>query len=581
MINMINKLRLLSAFIILLFAALQASALNAKSLSASVDRNAVAISDTFTLTLVAQDIITLAQPDFSGLNSDFEIISKSVSHNIQNINGVNNQSITWTVQLKAKKLGALLIPSFSLSGEQSNTLELLVEKTSIVQQDNKDFQLQLLSNKSSAKVNEQIIITLRLIFAKSVSGLEASKFIIDDARIEKLADKNYETTIAGRNYGVYELSYAVFVTEPKVVNIPVQQVNIGIGQRSFFNNSNSQTLALQSNTLQIDVSAIEDAKQQNVLVADNLQLTESWSGLSGPLNLGDSITREITLQATGVLAHTIAPIALSEINGLKIYPEPANKTELKTAQGITVTRSRSFAIVATSAGDFVVPEVAIQWWNTQTQQFETTVLPQKKLTVKAATTLGADDAVVSTSLNEQLLNAKQSSSDDLQKQPVQLLAELKENERSSEPVIIEATINNWLLAIIALLIFIVIVLVIVLLRTRKSANLVGTDDVLDLASTSEKVLFNKLTEQLDKANHGAIYHHYRQWRQTFAVDSAPSAQFNYSLMLLEQTLYSNTQPLVQWDAAVFKNLLRAYRQQLIKCQSKRASIALELYQEKS
>jgi hypothetical protein len=579
---MINKLRQLTVFITLFVVVLQSPALNAKSLRASVDRNVVAISDIFTLTLIAQDIITLAQPDFSGISSDFDVISQSVSHNIENINGVNNQSITWKVQLKPKKLGTLLIPSFSLSGEQSNTLELLVEKTVIAEQDNKDFQLQLLANKTSAKVNEQIIITLRLMFAKSVSGLEANKFVLDDARIEKLADKNYETTINGRNYGVYELSYAVFVTEPKAVTIPVQQVNIGVGQRSFFNNSNSQTLALQSNSLQINVNAIEGAKLQNVLVADNLELTESWSGLNGPLNLGDSVTREITLQATGVLAHTITPITLSEINGLKIYPEPANKKESKTARGIAVTRSRSFAIVATSAGDFVVPEVLIQWWNTQTQQFETAVLPEKKLTVKPAATVNSHDHEGGNSgLNSQLLNPKSSTTVDLQKQHTQPLTELKENEKFREPVIIESAINNWLLAIIALLLFIVIVLVTWLLRTRKSSNRVSTNDVIDLASTSEKVLFNKLSEQVDKVNDEAIYNYYRQWKQAFAIDSEPTAEFKYSLMLLEQTLYSNTKPLAQWDTVVFKKLLNVYRKQLIKCQSDTKSVSLTLYQEKS
>jgi len=574
------KLKSLSVFIIILLNVLTLSSVNAKSLSASIDRNEVGIADTFTLTLVAQDIVTLAQPDFSAMANEFDILSQRVSHNIENINGVNNQSITWSLQLRPKKLGSLLIPSFSLSGEKSNSLTVLVKKTDIAQQDNKDFQLQLLANKASAKVNEQIIMTLRLTFAKNVNALEASQFVLDNARIEKLADKNYETTINGRNYGVYEISYAVFIHEPGEIEIPVQQVKIGLGQRSFFNNRNTQTLALQSNPIKINVSAIDDAQQQNVLIADDLKLNESWSGLNDSLNLGDSITREITLQATGVLAQTIPPITQAQISGLKVYPEPASKEELKTAKGVSVIRSRSFAIVATQAGELVLPEIAIPWWNTQTKKFETALLPEKKIFVKAAPV--SDDTINSSQLNEQLSGNGGALSKTLQQTDTQSLAVVDKENINSEPVtqIVENPVNKWLIVMIVFLLLVIALLIVLLLRSQKKPKVARTQEV-GRKEANEKEQFNKLCQQLETKDYAAVYHQYHQWKQLFTRASEPSKELKHSLTLLGQTLYSSHQPLTQWDALVFKKLLSAYRQQLLSKQVKQKNISLELYQETS
>jgi len=574
------KLKSLSVFIIILLNVLTLSSVNAKSLSASIDRNEVGIADTFTLTLVAQDIVTLAQPDFSAMANEFDILSQRVSHNIENINGVNNQSITWRLQLRPKKLGSLLIPSFSLSGEKSNSLTVLVKKTDIAQQDNKDFQLQLLANKASAKVNEQIIMTLRLTFAKNVNALEASQFVLDNARIEKLADKNYETTINGRNYGVYEISYAVFIHEPGEIEIPVQQVNIGLGQRSFFNNRNTQTLALQSNPIKINVSAIDDAQQQNVLIADDLKLNESWSGLNDSLNLGDSITREITLQATGVLAQTIPPITQAQISGLKVYPEPASKEELKTAKGVSVIRSRSFAIVATQAGELVLPEIAIPWWNTQTQQFETALLPEKKIFVKASPV--SDDTINSSQLNEQLSGNGGALSKTLQQTDTQSLAVVDKENINSEPVtqIVENPVNKWLIVMIVFLLLVIALFIVLLLRSQKKPKVARTQEV-GRKEANEKEQFNKLCQQLETKDYAAVYHQYHQLKQLFTHASEPSKELKHSLTLLGQTLYSSHQPLTQWDALVFKKLLSAYRQQLLSKQVKQKNISLELYQETS
>ena len=130
--------------------------LQAQSLTATVDRTAISLAETFSLSIVATDISTLQQPDFSLLAEHFAIVGKSVSQSIESINGDSKQSINWQLQLQAKAEGKHSIPAFSLMGISSEAIVIDVSQTTVSVQQQQDFQLQLITNKDSAVVNEQI-----------------------------------------------------------------------------------------------------------------------------------------------------------------------------------------------------------------------------------------------------------------------------------------------------------------------------------------------------------------------------------------------------------------------------------------
>ena len=57
----------------------------------------------------------------------------------------------------------------------------------------------------------------------------------------------------------------------------------------------------------------------------------------------------------------------------------------------------SAAVVPTRAGSYVIPEIRIPWWNTQTEQVEYAVLPQRTITVAATEPVDTSVADASTS----------------------------------------------------------------------------------------------------------------------------------------------------------------------------------------
>src|SRR5690554_7495508 len=68
------------------------------------------------------------------------------------------------------------------------------------------------------------------------------------------------------------------------------------------------------------------------------------------------------------------------------YPDQINHDENITERGIIGYSEQSVAIVASSGGEFTLPEVRIPWWNTNTNSLEYAVLPKHKILVDRKST---------------------------------------------------------------------------------------------------------------------------------------------------------------------------------------------------
>jgi hypothetical protein len=74
------------------------------------------------------------------------------------------------------------------------------------------------------------------------------------------------------------------------------------------------------------------------------------------------------------------------VDGLKYYPDQPEISEREIATGLLGVRKDSAALVPTQAGTFMIPEIRIPWWDTQTRQMRYAVVPQREITVAAADT---------------------------------------------------------------------------------------------------------------------------------------------------------------------------------------------------
>ncbi len=529
----------------------------AESLVASVDRNVISIADTFTLQLEAKDLGSLNQPDFSVLEKSFDILSKNVSHNIQNINGVSTQSVVWQLQLQAKQLGDVEIPDFTIEGVSSQKIIIKVKKAVIESADNLDFKLQLSANKEQLKVNEQVLLTLKFFYAKYVNNLQNTELDLANAKVIRLENKEYETQIQGKPYGVFEISYALFPTEEGVLEIPAQQVSVRMGRNSLFSARQGRAVTLRSKALQIPITALKNSN--NVIVADDLVLSEKWPTNLQSVEVGNSLTREINLNIKGALAQTVPAIVMPEMAGLKIYPEAADKNEQKTANGVFIQRSRKFAIVPTQPGSVELPAIEYQWWNATEQKFQTARLPARTIKVTNA----ASDKT-STSLTGET----QAKQEEVQVAPKEALRE----KIKLEKVYVENPVNYWLIAsnIVSALVIAFLVLLLFWKRQKKADQALQTQpQEIDL----EQQQFDLLLRACEQDSPAKIYQQLQRWSSCLKLDQWSQAGFKEQADYLQQSLFAqqstpqSTQQSAQyseqqtWSKEQFKVLLQAERKQ--------------------
>jgi hypothetical protein len=110
--------------------------------------------------------------------------------------------------------------------------------------------------------------------------------------------------------------------------------------------------------------------------------------------VGESATRTIRIQGEGLQGAQLPPILFVPTDGLKYYPDQPQISEQEIPSGLLGIRQDSAAVVPTRAGTYLIPEIRIPWWDTQTEQVEYAVLPAREITVTAAepSTTQADQA---------------------------------------------------------------------------------------------------------------------------------------------------------------------------------------------
>ena len=92
----------------------------ATSFTATVDRNNVAVGQSFTLELSLSGTNPKGVPDLSNLEKDFTVYGTSQSSQTTIINNKMSSNINWNVTLIPKKEGSFTIPAMTIATDEGN-----------------------------------------------------------------------------------------------------------------------------------------------------------------------------------------------------------------------------------------------------------------------------------------------------------------------------------------------------------------------------------------------------------------------------------------------------------------------------
>ncbi len=382
--------------------------------SASLDRDSVPLGQALTLTIESVGSPSGAKPDLEPLRKDFELLGTSQSSEIRIVNFHRSDRMRWTVQMLPRRQGSIDIPPITVGAEQTSALQLEVGAPAAVAASPSGqadpggeapgtavfMEVDSPADGKPVYVQQQVPYTVRLYADSSVRSGTLDAPTSPDAVIEQLgAEQRNTVTLRGHDYTVIERHYAIspeksgtLRIEPAVFrgsaevprdpardNDPRDDLMAEMLRNSPFANNPAirngllgglslgatmRPVAASARTLTLDVRPRPAGAQAQWLPAEQIRLHDSWADGAPAFKAGEPVTRTLTIEAKGLAASQIPPLALAQPTNARLYadaPDNQSRTDGSTIYGIS---KQTVTYIPTAAGTLDVASVELPWWDT-------------------------------------------------------------------------------------------------------------------------------------------------------------------------------------------------------------------------
>lgn len=137
---------------------------------------------------------------------------------------------------------------------------------------------------------------------------------------------------------------------------------------------------------------------RGLISTTKLTASETWDPEIDSPEIGDAITRTITLKAEDVSGMAFAPLQHSEIEGVGIYPGEPTVDDRFSRGELAGTRIETVTYVFERPGDVDIPGVMLSWWDVGSSELKRIELPGLSVTVVGE--LGKDSETLAEATRE-------------------------------------------------------------------------------------------------------------------------------------------------------------------------------------
>jgi hypothetical protein len=374
----------------------------AAELTASVDRSRLNSGETVELTLETSDVTQFGKPDLTALEALFEVRGTRQVNQLNTLNGDNRATTRWIITLLPKENGSVVIPPLQLGDVQSQPITVQVVESDTRENKNSldPVFIEASLDQSSVYVQAQAILTLRIYHSVSLyDDSSLTPLQIADARIEQLGDtRTYEKDLNGVRHGVIEMRYAIYPQHSGLLTIAPQTFSATLVDTQPSQDANAQGpkpgKLMRVSSAEIPLTVKPKPLTYPVdapwLPARSLSLSESWNPEPEHTQVGDSLTRSLTLKVEGLAASQLPALPATDVNGLRRYPDQPVLSNQSTDRGIVGSREEREALVPSRSGAIELPTVDVVWWNTFEDHLEHSSLPARTLQVANNPSLQVD-----------------------------------------------------------------------------------------------------------------------------------------------------------------------------------------------
>ena len=277
-------------------------------------------------------------------------------------------SSTWTVVAIALQVALAVYPSISIANDIARIRTQL-------------------TSESTSWVGEKVSMSIDLMSSTLFAGTprfdlpEVPGVIIMKVKGSPVLSSE---EVDGESWSIQRHSFSIYAHRAGSYNIPSFPVRFSVAP-AFGKPPELQRLNTES--ISFEAKLPPGAEGLSLLISTSeLNVSELWNP-SVPqdkkieLEVGDALTRKITLKANEVPGMALPQIVVPAIEGLSTYEQPSVIDDQENRGALTGIRTNSTTYVCQRPGSFALPELVIPWWDTDARQMQRIKLPAVILNV--------------------------------------------------------------------------------------------------------------------------------------------------------------------------------------------------------
>lgn len=361
---------------------------HAAPVTAKLDRSSAVVGETVTLILQTSDTNQSLETDLSVLQADFDVLNQRSETQMSFVNGRQTASVRVVITLEPKREGNLLIPAMKFPGANSAPVYLKVSAAPArAPGEAEPVFIEVTVNPESGPyyVLSQVSLMVRIFYQANLTEAAINPPAPEQASVRLLDEVPYQSDRNGERYRVLERRYAIFPERSGTLTIPPMQLSGRLierpSDRLWQPTVRGRRVRVESEALTLEISPRpEDYSGDFWLPARRLTLSQQIAD-NEKLRVGEPVTRTVIIDAVGLEENMLEEPAWPELPATRVYPDQPQGISRDDGEWVLGHKEFRYAVVPEQAGELVLPEIRLDWWDTVANRQRTAVLPEHRVQV--------------------------------------------------------------------------------------------------------------------------------------------------------------------------------------------------------
>jgi len=359
------------------------------AVKAELDRNRITEGETVMLTVLTDDPRQSLDTDLSALEKAFRVLDRRSETQLSIVNGRQTAIVRLLLTLEPKTAGETVIPPLSFGNDMTRALTVTVDPAPELEPGSQPpvfIEVEILPVEGPYFVHAQLGLVVRVFYQQNLTEAAISQPEPSPAAVRLMQETPYQAERGGERYRVLERNYAVFPERSGDLAIPPMQLTGRLVERR---TSSVWQPAVRGRRVQVESEALvlniepkpAEFAGSEWQPAREFRLTQQVSS-GEAIRVGEPVTRTVIIDAVGLEENMLVEPVWPEVENARIYPDQPQGITRDDGNWVLGHKEFRYAVVPEKEGELVLPELRVEWWDTQNNRAQTAVLASQVIDVQ-------------------------------------------------------------------------------------------------------------------------------------------------------------------------------------------------------